>query len=84
MNSLETIPGKIIMPTMTYIHRHNRGFTDAEILDNNFPNPQMNVKEHRLARHQYYRQQVQQIKNRTAIQLYSKGWVGILWDLFHQ
>jgi hypothetical protein len=41
--------------TMRNKHRKNKGFTDAEIMDDSFPNPYMSVKEHRKARHEYYR-----------------------------
>jgi hypothetical protein len=65
-------------------HRKNKGFTDAEIMDDSFPNPHMSIKNHREARHKYYRDKTTKEKNKNAVQLYKKGWVGILWDIFNK
>jgi len=57
-----------------------RGFSDKELLDPNFPSPRL--KNHRELRHKYYRDQAAREKRSKAIQLYSKGWIAILWDLW--
>ena len=40
--------------------RNNKGFTDAEILHPDFPDPRLAEPEHRALRHQFYREQVRQ------------------------
>ena len=59
-----------------------RAFTDTELTDQSFPDPRMPEQQHRPARHAWYRRKAAEGKQPTAIQLYSRGWFYLLWDLW--
>jgi hypothetical protein len=59
-----------------------RKFTDAELLNPQFPDVRLPAAEHREQRHRFYRQQVAEMKRRSAVTLYRDGWIGILYRLF--
>lgn len=56
------------------------GYSDKEILNQEFPDPRMAETDHRPLRHAFYRKQVEEVKRKKAIVAYSDGWVGILWS----
>lgn len=59
-----------------------RQFSDEEILDSSFPDPRMREADHRPLRHEWYRQRAAREKRSKAIELYSRGWFFLLWDLW--
>lgn len=59
-----------------------RTFPNSELTDNTFPDPRMNESEHRAARHAWYRRRAAEEKRSKAIELYSRGWFFLLWDLW--
>jgi hypothetical protein len=61
----------------------SRKYSDEEILDKNFPDIRMKEKDMRPLRHKYYRNKVQEEKNKKALVSYNETWVAKLWNLWH-